>query len=101
MNSGFSTNIEILFLKRIGRFPFRITYLLFDAFYIVEYYAVAYRKKIAAQNLRNSFPKKNMRELKNISKKYLRHFCDLALVSVKMHKMKKKDFRRKPKTFNY
>lgn len=95
MNSGLSTNIGIFFLKLISRLPFRVIYLLSDIFYIVVYYIIKYRKEVVAQNLRNSFPEKNETEIKSISRRYFRHFCDLTLESIKMHGMHEQDFRER------
>ena len=95
MNSGFSTNIGIFFLKLVSRFPFWLIYFLADIFYLIVYYIVGYRKNIVLQNLRNSFPEKNDKEINSISKKYFRHFSDLMLETIKMHGMKEIDYQKR------
>ncbi len=42
-----------------------------------------YRQKVVLANLQNSFPEKNKNNLKNLSKQFYRHFCDLLLESIK------------------
>lgn len=95
MNTGFSTNIVIFFLKIVAKFPFRVIYILSDIFYIVVYHIIRYRKKIVLENLRNSFPERSEKEINIISKKYFRHFCDLTLEALKTSEMKEKDFRKR------
>ena len=100
MNSGFSTNIGIFFLKVLGKFPFWLIYLLSDVFYWLVYYVVGYRKKVVTENLKNAFPEKSENEILVISKKYFRHFCDLTLETIKMRGMKPADFEERMKVTN-
>jgi len=100
MNSGFSTNIGIFFLKVIAKFPFWFIYFLSDLFYWIVYYLVGYRKKVVWQNLKNAFPEKTDAEIKTISKKYYRHFADLTLETIKMRGMKPADFEERMKATN-
>jgi len=100
MNSGFSTNIGIFFLKVLAKFPFWLIYLLSDVFYWLVYYVVGYRKKVVTENLKNAFPEKSENEISIISKKYFRHFCDLTLETIKMRGMKPADFEARMKVTN-
>ncbi|MBU2019945.1 MAG: lysophospholipid acyltransferase family protein, partial [Bacteroidetes bacterium] len=63
--------------------PFPILYLLSDFFYIIAYYIVGYRKKVVRENLRNSFPELNAKEIRRIEKAFYRHFTDFLVESVK------------------
>jgi KDO2-lipid IV(A) lauroyltransferase len=100
MNSGFSTNIGIFFLKVLAKFPFWLINLLSDVFYWLVYYVVGYRKKVVTENLKNAFPEKSENEILVISKKYFRHFCDLTLETIKMRGMKPADFEARMKVTN-
>ncbi len=91
MSSKLSTDIVIFFLKQIARFPFWVIYFLSDIFYLIVYYIIGYRKKIVLDNLHNSFPEKDGKELKEISKKFFHHFCDLTLEAIKTHGMSESD----------
>jgi len=91
MSSKLSTGIAIFFLKQIARFPFWLIYFLSDIFYLIVYYIIGYRKDVVLNNLHNSFPEKDEKELKEISKKYFRHFCDLTLEAIKTHGMNEND----------
>jgi KDO2-lipid IV(A) lauroyltransferase len=71
--------------------PFRVLYTLSDGLAFLMYYVVGYRKKVVMENLKNSFPNKSEEERTRIAKKYYRHFCDLALESLKMFTISEKD----------
>lgn len=44
--------------------------------FFINYYIVGYRKKEVLENLKNSFPDKSDKEIKDISKKFFSNFCD-------------------------
>ncbi len=51
-------------------------------------------------NLKNSFPEKKEIEVKNISKKYYQHFCDLIIESIRLFSMSEKEAIRRCKCRN-
>ncbi len=57
--------------------PLRILYLLADLTYVILYHIVGYRRSVVQENLRQSFPFKDDKELHHIEKKYYRHLADL------------------------
>ena len=69
--------------------PMRILYVLSDFLYLVLFYVLAYRRKVVAENLRNSFPEKSPEELKAIEKKFYRHLADLMVEILKLTHMSK------------
>ena len=75
--------IALPFLYLVSILPFRALYLLSDGLYVIFYYLIGYRKKVVLQNLRNSFPERSENEIKVLSKKFYRYFCDLILESLK------------------
>jgi len=75
--------IALPFLYLVSILPFWVLYLLSDGLYIIFYYLIGYRKNVVLQNLRNSFPEKSEKEIKVLSKKFYRYFCDLILESLK------------------
>jgi KDO2-lipid IV(A) lauroyltransferase len=95
MQSKFSTDIGIFFLKLVAYLPFAFIYFLSDIFYLVVFYLIRYRKDVVLHNLTNAFPEKTMQEILLIQKKYYRHFCDLTLESIKMIHMKKADYEKR------
>ena len=75
--------IVLPFIYLVSLLPFRLMYLLSDVLYFKIYYVFGYRKKVVLMNLRNSFPEKSEEEIKKISKKFYRYFCDLVLETIK------------------
>ena len=69
--------------------PLRVLYLFSDFLYFVLYYIISYRRKVVAENLRNSFPEKSAAELKIIEKKFYRHLADLMVEILKLTHMSK------------
>ncbi len=69
--------------------------MMSDIFFFFVYYIAGYRKKVVLTNLRNAFPEKTDNEIKNIAKKYFRHFSDLMLESIKMSHMSADDFKKR------
>jgi KDO2-lipid IV(A) lauroyltransferase len=76
---AFAFYIALPFLYLVSILPYWLFYGLSDVFFFLLYYVIGYRKKIVLQNLRNSFPEKNEKELLKIRRKFYRYFCDLFL----------------------
>jgi Kdo2-lipid IVA lauroyltransferase/acyltransferase len=68
--------------------------MLSDALYLLVWYVIGYRKEVVAANLRNSFPDKSEAEIRVLSKKYYRYFCDLTLETFKTLTISKKSMLR-------
>jgi KDO2-lipid IV(A) lauroyltransferase len=80
----FSALLFYVIIIPISLLPFPLLYVFSDFTFVLLYYLFPYRKKIVLQNLRNSFPEKSEDELKLISRKFYRHFCDLIFESLKI-----------------
>jgi KDO2-lipid IV(A) lauroyltransferase len=79
--------------------PMRILYFLSDFLYLILYYVLKYRRKVVAENLKNSFPEKSPEELKKIGKKFYRHLADMMVEILKLtHMSKAQSLRRMPIT---
>ncbi len=83
----FGQKLTIAFLKALSYLPFLVLYLLSDIFYVLVFYVIGYRKKVVFQNLKNAFPEKSEKEINEISRKYYRHFCDITVETLKMHRL--------------
>lgn len=81
---SFTYYILYLFASLFALLPLRVLYIISDIFYYLNYYLVQYRKKTVITNLKNSFPEKNDDEIKQITRKFYRHFGDLFVESLKM-----------------
>jgi KDO2-lipid IV(A) lauroyltransferase len=71
--------------------PFFVLYRISDLLYFLFYYILKYRKTVILQNLKNSFPEKSAKEIKQIFKAYYKYFCDLTLETFKTLSISKKE----------
>lgn len=81
----------MFFLKLLSKLPFRILYGFSDFLFFVSYHVVRYRRKLVRKNLRNAFPTKSNRELKNIEKTFYTNLCDYAVETLKLLTISKED----------
>jgi Kdo2-lipid IVA lauroyltransferase/acyltransferase len=95
-------NILYWFLRFFGYLlsllPYKLIFLISDFLYIIVYYLVGYRKAIVFNNIRNSFPEKNDKEIKIIAKKFYHNLCDLIFELIKANYL---SFNRLQKTFEF
>lgn len=96
--------ISYLFLRLLivltAIMPFGLLYLFSDFFFVLIYHVIGYRKKVAQQNLRESFPQKSEQEITKMTRKFYHHFCDIALESMKGFSMSKKSIKARHKILN-
>ncbi|MDR1056649.1 MAG: lysophospholipid acyltransferase family protein [Prevotellaceae bacterium] len=71
--------IAVAYLWSISIMPMWVLYIYSDILYYIVYYLIKYRKNVVVSNLQNSFPEKNAGEIKQISKRFYRHLCDLIV----------------------
>lgn len=82
--------LALPFFYLISILPFRLLYLLSDGIYIILYYVIGYRKAVVLENLRNSFPEKTEKEIKDTCKRYYKYLCDISLETFKTLTISKK-----------
>lgn len=70
------------FIWTITWLPLRMLYLFSDFLFLVIYYVIPYRKKLVLNNLRRSFPEKDNKEIRKISRRFYHHLCDYFIESV-------------------
>jgi KDO2-lipid IV(A) lauroyltransferase len=75
--------------------PFWWLYLKSDLAYFLVYHVARYRRKVVRQNLLNSFPDKDEREIKHIERRFYQNLCDLFVEAPKMLRMKKNGYRNR------
>ena len=63
--------------------PFWLLYKISDGFFILVYYVFGYRKSVVLTNLKNAFPDRSDKEIKEISQNFYRYLCDLIVESLK------------------
>ncbi|MCB0583180.1 MAG: lysophospholipid acyltransferase family protein [Phaeodactylibacter sp.] len=75
--------LSLPFIYLVSLLPFRLLYLLSDLLFVLVFHLIGYRKEVVRNNLRNAFPEKGEEEIRQISRKFYRSFCDLTLESLK------------------
>ncbi len=75
-------------LKCIAAIPLPILYSVSRPLYFLLYYIVRYRRNIAENNIRNSFPELNDSEAKALLKLHYRNFCDVIIEMLKTVNLK-------------
>jgi Kdo2-lipid IVA lauroyltransferase/acyltransferase len=72
-----------LIIKPISLLPYRLLYLVSDFFYFVLTHLIPYRKKVVEYNISKTLSDLNADEVIALRKKFMRHFCDLVIESLK------------------
>jgi Kdo2-lipid IVA lauroyltransferase/acyltransferase len=75
--------VSLPFIYLLAILPFPLLYLFSDFVYVLLFHLMGYRRKVVHQNLINSFPEKNLQEIREIEKRFYRYFCDLFLETFK------------------
>lgn len=63
--------------------PFSILYGFSWILYVLLNYVIGYRRKVIYNNLKNSFPEKSEKEIKEIQKKFYKNFSDYLVETLK------------------
>ena len=79
----------------ISLLPLRVLYWVSDAVYPIVYYVVRYRRKVVWQNLKESFPDKSEKELREIERKFYHVFCDYFVEDIKAFSMAKEQMMKR------
>jgi Kdo2-lipid IVA lauroyltransferase/acyltransferase len=85
----------MFFLRLFSHLPFPVLYALADILFLVCYRIIGYRKKVVQRNIRNSFPDKSPRELKQIEKDFYRNLCDYGVETLKLLTITKEELMRR------
>lgn len=75
--------------------PLSVLYIFSDFLYLVLYYFPSYRRKVVANNLKNSFPDKSEKEIKCIEKKFYKHLADLFIETFKLTHISKEQMMKR------
>ena len=84
-----------LFVIPLSYLPLRILYLFTDFFYLLLILVIPYRRKVVRKNLSNSFPEKSTAEIKQLERKFYRHFTDLLAEGIKNLTISKKQLSKR------
>lgn len=71
--------------------PLRILYFFSNIIFFVLYHFPSYRRDVVFTNLRNSFPEKSEKELREIERKFYHHLSDLFIEVLKLTHISKEE----------
>lgn len=89
-----------LILYPLSRLPWPVAYGISDLLYWTGYKVFRYRVSTVNKNLRNSFPEKSSKEIRDIRRKFYRHFCDVMVESVKLQTITKEELAKRQTVTN-
>ena len=84
----------------IGKVPYKVLYILSEVMLFVVYRIFRYRIDTVQNNLKNSFPKHSLIDLKKIEKKFYRNFCDVLLENLLLYTISEKELKKRMKLLN-
>ncbi len=80
--------------------PLPILYLFTDFLYLLLISIIPYRKNVIESNLERSFPNKTNKEIKQLKRKFYRHFTDLLAEGIKNLSLSKDGYAKRFKVIN-
>ena len=92
--------IKFLPFYMVSLIPMPLLYVLSDVACFVIYRVLKYRREVVNCNLKNSFIDKNELEIKEIEKKFYKHFCDIMFESLKVLTITNKQISKRFKILN-
>lgn len=93
-------SIQFFPLYQLSYLPLGFLYLFSDFACFILYRILKYRKAVVRTNLINSFPDKNIEEIKKIEKAFYQHFCDTFIESLKSLSISEKEAKARYKVIN-
>lgn len=79
----------------ISILPFRLLYAFSDLLFFLLYHAFGYRKKTVRENLELVFPEKSTVEIKQITRDFYHHLCDMIVEAIKSMTISKSELRKR------
>ncbi|MDJ1500609.1 lysophospholipid acyltransferase family protein [Xanthocytophaga agilis] len=87
-------------LELFAKLPLWILYGVADIIRFLAYYVIRYRRDVVEKNLRLSFPDKTEKEREQIAKNFYRNLADIAVESLKLLSISKKDLQKRIRITN-
>ncbi|NQX53293.1 lysophospholipid acyltransferase family protein [Pedobacter panaciterrae] len=89
------SHLGTFFLAVLSLLPLSFLYIWADAAYFLLYYVFGYRRQVVRENLCNSFPEKELKEIIVIEKKYYRYLSSLIFEVIKMINISEAQIRKR------
>ncbi|MDR0667934.1 MAG: lysophospholipid acyltransferase family protein [Prevotellaceae bacterium] len=90
---GYAILLKLL-VYPLSWLPMHLLYGFSDICYFFVYKLFRYRRDVVVQNISRSFPDKNYREIRIITKRFYRHFCDLFMEMLKYYSIRENTQKR-------
>ena len=84
----------------ISKIPYKLFYIVSEVLLLFVHRIFKYRINTVQKNLKNSFPKHSLSELKEIEKKFYRNFCDILLENLLIYSISEKELQKRMKLLN-
>jgi Kdo2-lipid IVA lauroyltransferase/acyltransferase len=88
-------------MKLISRIPLFVLYGIADFVSFIAMHVVGYRKKMVLANLRHAFPEKSEKELKQIAAGFYKNLADVAVETLKLLTISKKELQKRVKIIDF
>jgi KDO2-lipid IV(A) lauroyltransferase len=72
------------FVRIVSLLPFPILYVLSDLLKFLLQYIIRYRRSVILENLKNSFPEKDHKEIRKLMRQFYRNLADITLETIKL-----------------
>ena len=92
--------IVYLIFRSLSCLPFRVLYVISDLIYVILCYVLRYRREVVEKNIRNSFPMKSEREIRDIRTGFYRHLADCIVETVKLLDVSDAEMRKRVEVNN-
>lgn len=88
------------FAWTVAWFPLPVLYVLSDGISFLVHRVVRYRLKVVRNNIRNSFPDKPVKELREIESRFYHHLCDYCFELLKLFHISDQELDKRLKVTN-
>ncbi len=92
--------LYFLVVKPLSFLPLSFLYYLSDFLFFIVYRVMGYRKSVVNENLKNSFPDKNLEEIEAIQKQFFIHLCDVIIESLRLFSISLKEVQSRFRIIN-
>lgn len=79
----------------LSKLPMGVLYFISDVLFLLIFHLIGYRRKVVRENLELVFPNKSKVEIKEISRKFYHHLCDMVLESIKTFSISEKELNQR------
>lgn len=79
----------------LSYWPMSLLYLLSDCCYVIVYFVIGYRRKVVYQNIANSFPEWDDKQVNQVARQFYHNLCDILVESIRLISMPEKEVKQR------